>query len=190
MHGSAFPQCIKRHLHSVLLLEKNFVSRMSTGRRKGRFKAEPQGALPSAIVNLRVAYSFPAFKSFVEDLWPVTKWCSFSGIHCIRDLLLQQGANPGEMNNALYQTSGSIGGSKAQFLLGEICSKQTRHTQVEHRNGSKAFYRKKIKKVQQRNTHTHFCKWKYSSLLVLCFQLDYASLPGKDIHHHELLHDL
>lgn len=85
---SAFPQCITHRLHSVLLLGKNFVSRMSTGRRKGRFKAESKGALPSAIINHRVAYSHPAFKSFVEDLWPVTKWCSFSGIHCVRDLLL------------------------------------------------------------------------------------------------------
>lgn len=143
MTCSAFPQCITHRLHSVLLLGKNFVSRISTGRRKGRFKAESKGALPSAIINHRVAYSYPAFKSFVEDLWPVTKWCSFSGIHCVRDLLLQQRANPGEINNALYQTLGSIGGSKAQFLLGEICSKQTRHTQVEHGNRSKVFYRKK-----------------------------------------------
>lgn len=86
---SACPQCVKHHLYSVLLSGKNLVRRMSTGTRKGRFKAESQGTLLSAIVNHhRAAYSYPAFKSLVEDPWTVTKQCSFSAIHCIRDLLL------------------------------------------------------------------------------------------------------
>ena len=48
-----------------------------------------EGALLSAIVNHHGAvYSYPAFKSLVEDAWPVTKQCFFSRIHCMRDLLL------------------------------------------------------------------------------------------------------
>lgn len=65
------------------------MSMMPTARLKGRFKAESQGTLLSAIVNHhRAAYSYPAFKSLVEDPWPVTKQCSFSGIHHIKGLLL------------------------------------------------------------------------------------------------------
>lgn len=89
MTCSAFPQCVKHHLYSASLSRKNFVSRMSTVRKKARFKAESQGALLSAIINHhKAAYSYPTVKSLVEDPWPVTKQCSFSGIHRIRYVLL------------------------------------------------------------------------------------------------------
>lgn len=57
-------------------------------------------------------------------------------------------------NERCIVTLSSIGGKKAQFLLGTTCSRQTRHTEVKHGNRSnKLFYRKRNKKSQQ--THKH-----------------------------------
>lgn len=98
---SAFPHYIQHHLYSTLLSEKKFVSRMSPGKGKGRFKAESHEALLSGVVyHHNAACSYPAFKSVVEDPWPVTNQCHFSEIHRVRGLLLQQRANPGEVKDA------------------------------------------------------------------------------------------
>lgn len=60
---SALAQYVKHHLHSMLLLEKNFVSRISSGKGKGSFKAEFHEALRYGLSS----QSSSAFKSVVED---------------------------------------------------------------------------------------------------------------------------
>lgn len=86
---SAFPHCIKHHLYSILLSEKNFVSRISPGKGKRRFKAESHEALFSGIVyHHKAACCYLAFKSMAEDPWPVTKECYFSATHRVKGLLL------------------------------------------------------------------------------------------------------